>query len=174
MFIRAMRAGSWKFSSVRGGRIVMVEFAHILGEVERLSEGAAELASHDEAYLRVLEINRLDSAFTREPPTGARSRLANERYASSESDDTFRRHKPADTREKFELTPSALSQLILQLNNPALSLLDLRALRREFAWRFHPDRLMLADRRKADDAMAQLNARIDDLIQEKKSSGRSK
>ncbi|WP_330083936.1 hypothetical protein [Methylocystis iwaonis] len=149
----------------------MVEFAHILGEVERLSEGAAELASHDEAYLRLLEIERFDCARTREPPAGARSRRANELYAASESDGSARDDKPAVTRGKFELTPSELRRLILQLNNPALSLLELHALRRELAWRFHPDRLTLADRPKADDAMAQLNARIDALIQEKKSSG---
>lgn len=144
----------------------MVEFAHILGEVERLSEGAADFAPHDEAYLALLEINKLDSVAVSEP-TGARSRLANELYASSESVEPAPCHKATLAQRKLELTASELRRLIQRLNNPALSLQDLRALRREFAWRFHPDRLALEDRAEADSAMAQLNSRIDELIQEK-------
>lgn len=151
----------------------MVEFAHILGEVERrlspdAADSAADFAPHDDAYLALLEINNLDSAATCEP-TGARSRLANALYASSESVEPSPCHEEKVAQRKFKLSASELRRLILRLNNPALSLQDLRTLRREFAWRFHPDRLALEDRGEADSAMAQLNSRIDELIQGKAS-----
>ncbi|KAF2990614.1 hypothetical protein OGR47_01690 [Methylocystis sp. MJC1] len=148
----------------------MVDFAHILGEVERRSNEAGNFASHEDVRLApLLEVTQFDNSVSPEL-TGARSRLANKFYASSEPMDSGRCHTKAVGQKKFKLTASELHQLMVRLNDRALSLEDLRALRRELAWRFHPDRLALEDSGEACGVMAQLNARIDGLIEGKKSS----
>lgn len=148
----------------------MVDFAHILGEVERLSDKTANFTGHEDVRPGpFLEFTQFDNSVSRDP-TAARSRLANESYASSKPGETDRFHAKAIGQKKFKLTALELHQQMARLNDPALSLQDLRALRREFAWRFHPDRLTLEESGEACGVLAQLNARIDGLIEGKKSS----
>jgi hypothetical protein len=138
----------------------MVEFGHILGDIELNCESAANQAKPDSVRASLSNLP-LPENFTQSSLTGARARLANDLYASSLGGAA---KSGARTGPKSNIQSAVLDfrQFLARLNDPSLSKKKLRALRREVAWRLHPDRS--SDARESSRAMAELNARIDKLI----------
>ncbi|HEY8163052.1 MAG TPA: hypothetical protein VIF34_12420 [Methylocystis sp.] len=136
----------------------MVEFKDVLGNVESVSEALSWGAKRDALGLSISNPSALEDAASSEL-TGARARVANDLYTLSKAE--------ADQRSARTITQgeaaAEIGELVARLSDRGLCRQELGALRRKVAWRLHPDRA--AGRVEATGAMAELNARIDELIE---------
>jgi hypothetical protein len=144
----------------------MVEFAHILVHVEGDSQAFRERAMRPGVDVPLSTIERSETAA---PPylAGARARLANDIYSRSRPPSPDLCGVEPDSSHRARAMDKHYASLRARLKDPRLSLQELSALRREFAWRLHPDRHVIDA--KPDENLADLNALIDSLIESRRS-----
>lgn len=138
----------------------MLEFASVLGSVESDFRTWSDSEWRNAVAFPFL---RRSSAETAAPAEEARIRMARNYYRADESSAPHT-EEPGELRDRARERIRAVEAVLAQLEHPGLTTAKLKALRREFAWRFHPDRVSASSRDDACQLMAQLNARIDALI----------
>lgn len=140
----------------------MVKFADILGDVEFVSEPLSWRVAHDAFNFAIIKPSELEN-FPSTELAGARARLANDVYTLSKAEADQDRAGTSAPGQAIDFR-----KLIARLDGRGLTRQELGALRRELAWLFHPDRS--ADKVEANHTMAELNARIDGLVERMKRS----
>jgi hypothetical protein len=148
----------------------MVEFAKILGEVEFAAEEAVSSAKH--GMFSIFPDLGQRRAMEHMNSTDARARLVNDLYDTQSMSPDAEGGESASSENPGISIEQDARRARARLQKSSLSLQELRALRRDFAWRLHPDRTPSADRAAAAGAMAELNARIDALIEKKNRKSR--
>jgi len=136
-----------------------MDFEDVLGD---LADEMSTAGRPDRAGAAYFALDALDGLLRREPRAGgARARLANDTYGEPLAEPAS---ESAAMRPIAEPAAAVEANLVARLERKDVSLQELKALRREAALRWHPDRQGVAASAAATRALADFNARIDAQI----------